>query len=175
MKNTIKIAGIIAIAIIGFTVLSGCASTDSEGASRKQAYTGFISDISIPAKNFDVVNLVFVEAVIENGNGESLTYNALLRAAQEIGGNGIVNVMIDVKRETQTTTTTSLLGGSSNTKHIETWYGSALAIRYTNTLPPDTPLSTTGRTLAGGSSGSSAESEDNGGFLGGLFGGIFSK
>ena len=115
--------------LLALGVVSGCAT------SLKVADTGSIREIAIPAKDFQVVGVVRHEAVVSNGNGERLTYDALMKAAAAQGANGLVNVMIDVSREQ-----TSFLFFSWNVK--ETWYGSALAIRYLNAnLPPNTPMS----------------------------------
>jgi hypothetical protein len=117
--------------------------------------------------------LVFHEAVFENGNGERLTYDALLKAAAQRGGNGIVNIMIDVKRERIVTTATDNRGRSQSIIR-ETWYGSALAIRYTDTIAPGTPISTDGNSISATSStASDGASANTGG--GGILGGFLSR
>jgi len=154
------------------SVLAGCGTTSTSSSySMKVPSSGVIRDISITAKDFEPIGLVFVEAVIENGNGEMLTYDALLKAAAARGGNGIVNVMIDVKRERHEATSSSMLGGSTSRVTIkETWYGSALAIRYTTTPAPNAPMSTDSRSLSASGSGasSSAAADSGGGLLGAL-------
>jgi uncharacterized protein YbjQ (UPF0145 family) len=170
MKHVRTVLVVLAMAL----VMIGCVTTDSTSYSVTDAHSGFIRDIAIPAKDFDIVGLVFYEAIVENGNnGERLTYNALLREAERLGGNGIVNVMIDVRRERHTTTTTSMMrGGATATRVREVWYGSALAIRYTDTVAPDTPMSSGGRALTGGGTGEvSGTTSTGGGLLGGLLGG----
>jgi hypothetical protein len=159
---------VLVVLVLSFVVM-GCATTATTSQSLTEAHSGFVRDIAIPAKDFEIIGLVFHEAVVENGNnGERLTYYALLRAAEQRGGNGIVNVMIDVRRERLDTTTTSMTrGGSSTVTFREIWYGTALAIRYTTTVQPETPISTGGRALSGSTGGSG----DGGG--GGVFGGLF--
>ncbi|MDR1279106.1 MAG: hypothetical protein LBK02_10175, partial [Treponema sp.] len=56
--------------------------------------------------------------------GQIFTYQALLKEAQALRADAIINVVIDKKIQIST------FPGS----HITTWYGSALAIRYTATL-----------------------------------------
>jgi hypothetical protein len=162
MKHVRTVLVVLALAL----VLGGCAAAPaSQTFSVMESHSGFVRDIAIPAKDFEILGLVFHEAVVENGNnGERLTYHALLREAEQRGGNGIVNVMIDVRRERQTTGT--------STRSREVWYGSALAIRYTATVAPETPMSSGGRALSGGGGGggdSEAGGGGGGGFLGGLF------
>jgi len=130
MKNLVKLVGIIAlVTIIGFS-MAGCASSDKF----KEPISGFTYNIAIPAKDIQIIGIVRVETKVDtNGNGELLTYDALLKAAERAGGNGIANIMIDRLQEYDSTAMNS----------TTTWYGSALAIKYTNNnLPPDTPLST---------------------------------
>jgi len=67
-----------------------------------------------------VLGLVYVKCE----EGEPV-YQALLRAAEKRGGNGIANVVIDVEDKT-----TSLFALKLSNRNIK--YASALAIKYTN-------------------------------------------
>jgi hypothetical protein len=58
------------------------------------------------------------------------TYQALLKEAQALGADAIINVVID--KTIQTTTISNVESTSGST--ITTWYGSALAIQYTDML-----------------------------------------
>jgi hypothetical protein len=110
--------------------LTGCAS------ELKSSYNGTTLNIGVPVKNIEILGIVRYEAIVANGNGEKVTYDALLKEAEKVGGNGIANVMIDVKREGL-----QLFSLVLNPK--ETWYGSALAIKYTNdNLAANVPYST---------------------------------
>jgi len=143
MKNPKKFWIIALLAVIMLPLMS-CSITSS--VSTKQRYEGRTFDISIPAKDFQVIGLVHVETSVDkDGNGTYITYDALLKAAEAIGGNGIANVMIDRK----TTTTIMKSIGSGVATNEQTWYGSALAIKYTNALAPDTPLSTNSWVIGG--------------------------
>jgi hypothetical protein len=81
---------------------------------------GTVHQIGGPVKETEVLGLVYVKC----NEGEPV-YQALLRAAEKKGGNGIANVVIDV--ESMTTSFFGLTLSSRNTK-----YASALAIKYTN-------------------------------------------
>jgi hypothetical protein len=118
MKNIFKSLGITAIiAVIGFSViLTGCASISKENK-------GAFPVIDIPAKDFNSMGLIFTENVVENGSGQVFTYYELLKQAKELGADSIINVTIDVKREGL-----RIFGLTLNAK--ETWYGSAIAIKY---------------------------------------------
>jgi hypothetical protein len=126
---------------IGFV---GCAT------NLKESYSGTAYQIGVPeAKDVEILGLVRYEAVVEKGNGEKLTYDALLREAEKLGGNGIVNIMIDVKRQG-----TKFLWMYLNPQ--ETWYGSALAIKYLNenlTTPAGASTSDLSGQTSGGSGG----------------------
>lgn len=129
MKRVQKLGMLACALALGF-VLMGCAS------SFKSSDTGTTANIGIPAKNIKILGIVRYESVVDQGNGEKVTYDALLKAAEALDGNGIANIMIDVKRES-----TKIFGFTISSK--ETWYGSALAIKYTDdNLAPSTPLST---------------------------------
>ena len=135
MKN-LKIFGIIvSLALIMLPMMS-CMTNEL-----KARYEGTTYDIAIPAKDFEILGVVRVETTVSRndtrsrGNGEFITYDALLKAAEAKGGNGIVNVMID-KRVT-----------TSSSNITDTYYGTALAIKYTNTVTPNTPISTSNRNV----------------------------
>jgi hypothetical protein len=113
-------AGLLAVCAAVSIMLGGCAT------AMKSPYIGTAWNIGVPAaKDIQILGVVHYEALVKNGNGERITWDALLKEAEKQGGNGIVNVMIDVKREG-----TKFLFFYLNPK--ETWYGSALAIKYLN-------------------------------------------
>jgi hypothetical protein len=84
------------------------------------------------------VGLIFAEAsknITEEGaSGEALVYQALLKEAQKAGADAIINVVIDRRFEGTTTVTTPSIFGKTKLIGTETWYGSALAIKYGATL-----------------------------------------
>jgi hypothetical protein len=128
MKN-LKIAGIIALIAVIMLPLVGCTST------MKKMEAGATYNLGMVAKDVDVLGIVRVETKAKGGNGEKVTYDALLREAEKIGGNGIANVMIDKKVETFRFFFIIPITSSV------TWYGSAMAIKYTNSTVPNVPAS----------------------------------
>jgi hypothetical protein len=130
MKSKIGIIAL--IAVIGLSI-AGCASDNSI----KQPISGVTYNIAIPAKNIQVLGIVRVETKVDDeGNGELITYDALLKEAEKKGGNGIANIMIDMMQKDSSETT---------------WYGSALAIKFTDdNLPANTPLSPITTRITGG-------------------------
>jgi len=142
MKNTFKVFGIIALVlVIGFSMM-GCVSSTT--GNFKEPISGVTYNIAIPAKNIQIIGLVRVETKVDiDNNGELITYDALLKASEAVGGNGIANIMID--RLQQSTR-------AAIPMKTTTWYGSALAIKFTNdNLPADTPMSTsTGNIIISG-------------------------
>jgi hypothetical protein len=131
-------------------VLSGCATIDGEN-------NGSFSSISVPAKDFTSLGLVFTENVVANNQGEVFTYYELLKQAKELGADSMVNVTIDVKRQG-----TKLGLFFLNKK--ETWYGSATAIKYaagtlknvTTNNTDSTTVTKEGIIMSGSDSGSSS-------------------
>ncbi|AEF86488.1 hypothetical protein TREPR_1318 [Treponema primitia ZAS-2] len=116
--------------VLAFTlVLPGCVS------SLKDTYTGTAWNIGVPAaKDVKILGIVRYETIVDRGNGEKITYDALLREAEKLGGDGIVNIMIDVKRESS-----KLFTFIFSSK--DTWYGSALAIKYSDENLTETTVS----------------------------------
>jgi hypothetical protein len=126
-KKTIRRRSVIALALV--IALAGCAT------SVKENFSGKSENITVGAKDFTPVGLVFVETVVTKGNGEKMTYDALMKAAAAKDADAIVNVTIDVKTEG-----TACLKFLFNP--VETWYGSALAIKYTEAIRErDAPVS----------------------------------
>jgi uncharacterized protein YbjQ (UPF0145 family) len=129
-------SGLFALGLVVVLVaLTGCTT------GFKAGYNGTTWNIGVPAaKNVEILGVVHYEGVVENGSGEKVTYDALLREAEKLGGNGIVNIMIDVKREGM-----KLLFWILNPK--VTWYGSALAIKYTNENLTESIITNDGKTV----------------------------
>ena len=104
----------LAILAVSLLLLTGCTAHFRE-------IHGTPYEIGVPVRNFQILGVVYVK--VEEGEG--VAYQALLRAAEKRGGNGIVNVKIDVEREVTKFFSLTL-------RRQETWYGSALAIKYTD-------------------------------------------
>jgi len=129
MKNP-KVFGIIVVLALIMLPMMSCAT------ALKGRYEGTTYNIAIPAKDFEILGVVRVETTVSRarrngarGNGEYITYDALLKEAEAKGGHGIVNVMIDRKVKI------------TFFKVTDTYYGTALAVKYTNAVAPNTPIS----------------------------------
>jgi hypothetical protein len=130
-KKSLLTAGLILAAVL---ILTGCTSLISKENE------GYFDNIRVPAHDFTSMGLVFSETMVENGKGELFTYNALLKEAHKLGADAIVNVSIDVIRQG-----TKFLNMYLNPK--ETWYGSALAIKYTTAIKDVTTTTNEGETI----------------------------
>ena len=117
----------------------GCANTSTGSITNRNK--GSFGEASIlPVKDFNGLGIVFtnvtltteekigVKGVIteSKNSGEVFTYQALLQEAKKLNADAIINVTIDTKTETVTTGTNRVI--------TQTYYGSALAIKYTNAL-----------------------------------------
>jgi hypothetical protein len=173
MKNRFLLLGMI-ILMLG-TIFTSCMMT-STAAVRVENEGAFGQNLIIPAKDWESKGFVFVEKQYQitdkNIEGDAFTYQALLMEAQKVGADAIINIVIDKKLE-------SVKSGMATVRQ-ETWYGSALAIKYTTVLTSTTEtkdskvtspvLNSSGkeRNQAGGGS---VSTEEKTGGLGGLFGG----
>jgi hypothetical protein len=148
------------IALFAFLAISSGASTPKTLASVGEdtiissvtTTEAVVRDMPVPAqmpgppppagKQFDVLDLVFASSVSEideNGlviSSQEGIVTMLLREAQKLGGNDILNLRID-KNETTIQTQTVTEGSSGTTKKTVTtkkitYTGSALAIKYRN-------------------------------------------
>ena len=131
-----KFFSVVLVILLAFGfVLSGCKSISKDNQ-------GSFNTISVPAKDFTSLGLVFTESVVENNKGEVFTYYALLKKAKELGADTIVNVTID--KQTEGTSLFWILP----LKAKVTWYGAATAIKYvTGTIKEVTTNNTDGTTV----------------------------
>ena len=140
MANKKQLTGMLVLALVLGLVVAGCTTTN---ALITGSNTGTIPVVDVAAKDFTTVGLVFAEVEVLHrrradsvtASGEVLTYYALLQEAQKLGADAIVNVTIDTKREMNSAKTKFLIFTVSDTEEQkDTFYGSALAIRYTGKL-----------------------------------------
>ena len=131
MKN--KLTAWVAVTLITSVVLAvtGCTSTTrTKITAENQGEFG--KHVRTPVKDFVSMGFVFTETMLTNSSkseGQIFTYQALLKEAHKLGADALINVVIDKKTEM---VTSSDFGFGSGTQ--ETWYGSALAIKYTDIL-----------------------------------------
>ncbi|MDR2370816.1 MAG: hypothetical protein LBD71_04995 [Treponema sp.] len=122
MKRNGSFAGALCVLTALGTALFATACT----SSLKTHVEGNAPYVDIVGKDFETKGMIFVETSVKRDtNGETITYDLLLKEAQNLGGEAIVNVAID-KKETKTRFLWWLLDTET------TWIGSALAIKYIN-------------------------------------------
>jgi len=157
MKKSLFILGglIVITCAVSFT---GCVTPVVEKKTNQN--WGAFGDVLVPVKDFEAKGMVFTETqftVKTNGviDGKVFIYQALLKEAQKAGADAIVNVIIDRVTESETRGS-----GFSTTGAIkETWYGSALAIKYTTALTQSDATGSPNRsaTFSGSASASSQQ------------------
>jgi len=163
MKNKLSIFGAVIVIACTAVFFNGCSSTATQRSTQNW---GSFGEVLVPVKDFESKGLVFTEisfTVTDNGkiNGKAFTYQELLKAAQKVGADAIVNVTIDRLVESVTGSVSSFSTSSSSTK--ETWYGSALAIKYTGALTQSSATASPNRERSfNGASSSSSEQSSSG-------------
>lgn len=196
MVNKKICLGILVIALVFGIVTTGCSTVDSLS---QENIGDFTSNLALPNKDFTALGLVFSETTYdldEKGTrGDIYTYYALLKEVKKLNGDYMINIVIDKKIEG----TFETIFGQKTNKLIKgkvTWYGTATAIKYTDSLKStvtttittagNTPVTTTttGQTYSMSNSGSSSGFGGGGGGGGGAagaaggkggIGGFFSK
>ena len=127
MKKAKKYA--VAILLLITFTLMGCVTTSSEDMEHFEG-PFFRKVPTPPMKDFEAKGLVFTEVQLVTTNssttGKMLTYQELLKEAKKVGADAIINVVIDKQ--------TGIVSSGSDSTMTETWYGSALAIKYTTAL-----------------------------------------
>ena len=99
-------------------IIGSCATWGGRGYSFMES-----GNVTVAAKNFESMGIVFAESTAAARNGYRLTYNALIKEAAQKGADAIINVNI-----------------SSAGVFKRTWSGSASAIKYLEAVSGDTPL-----------------------------------
>ncbi len=117
---------------------TSCASSSfsSSSAHSSNLITGSYDQIHIsPYAEYEPLQLVFVTTEeYENIDSPFLTYLALLRKANELGGHAIVNVSIEESRNCEKITRTIPPYKKDETVCRIKRFGSALAIKYTKII-----------------------------------------
>jgi hypothetical protein len=175
LEAVLRTAGMLSMVLVFGMMVTACTTTSVSGGRDVQ---GRLVDVqTYPAKDFISLGMVFAETVVEDDGtgdkGDIMTYNALLKEAQAIEADTIINVVIDSKFEgSETKFFLTVLSRKGKT----TWYGSATAIKYTDTLVQKTTDVTIGNgsvantktietpVMSGGSSsgGGISSNSDNG-------------
>jgi len=99
-KSFILVAFKVTFLTLVIIILAGC-STTTTANREKVTLTGKIEQITLKEKNFTVVGIIFLTstAIIDsNGSiieGSPVTYEMLMKEAQKLGADDIVNLRID--------------------------------------------------------------------------------
>jgi hypothetical protein len=125
-----KVFGVVVLLSVLMLSLNGCVSV------YKYNVSGQHDNVAVAVKDFEPKGMVFVTTSILKGSlpfqpddGEKVTYELLLKEAQKVGADAIVNVTMNV--ETDRLTLFRVIPWGQKT---ETWTGSALAIAYTESV-----------------------------------------
>jgi len=140
---------IFAVAALVVFIVLGLASTTTKATDADVNYTlpvvGITNNANIPVKDYTPVEIVFVssvEIIDSNGNhtGSKITYEMFMREAVKLQAHDIINIKIDVNRETKT----KKINGKDVVVNTYTYKGMGLAIRYTNAIVIESNNTTTG-------------------------------
>jgi hypothetical protein len=115
-KKKVIIAVIAVLLLFGFIGRGMAAHTAMTARGYPFMRTG---DVTLAAKDFESMGIVFTESAASMREGYRQTYNALMKEAAQKGGDAVINITIASKKESG--------------KRI--WYGSATAIKYLDTIP----------------------------------------
>ena len=127
MKNKLFLS--IVVLIVFSVIIIGCGTIQAADLSH-QNWGTFGEVAKIPVKDFVSLGLIFTEVsfTVDNGmiDGKIFSYQDLCKQAENLGANAIINVTIDKKSE--------MVREGTKQMQKETWYGSALAIKYTDVI-----------------------------------------
>ena len=151
MKSILKITGITGVALIAVLFIAGCASVADKHADVDVMNWGIFGEAAaIPVKDYQTLGLVFTSHVFQPDEqskaADVFTYQALLKEAEKLGADAVINVAIDRRRQ-------YMRGYEGGGYRLETWYGSALAIKYTNVVAPGVPVNQAREPLTGSNKG----------------------
>jgi len=171
-------------------VMAGCSTVDSLDQENIGEFT---NNLALPNKDFTSLGLVFSETSYDldekGARGDIYTYYNLLKEVKKLNGDYMINIVIDKKIEG----TFETMFGRKTGKLIKgkvTWYGTATAIKYSDSIkntvtttvttasnPPvtTTTTSTTYSTSSSGPAGLFGGSGASGGGVKGFFDRLFKK
>jgi hypothetical protein len=171
MKNKLFFLGTIVVMLGVVFVFSGCLTTTAtEMYYSNQGIFG--EAVIIPLKDFEgrgMVYKTFTFRIDKDGRitGDVFKYQDLLKLAEAKGADAIINITID-KRTDMVKTSDSVF---SEEVLEETWWASALAIKYTGALTQgENPAVNRPRSWSFNNGASSVQESGGGGSLSNLFG-----
>lgn len=145
--KTNKKAILAAIVIVGGVFLGGCMSNVKEAQrTYTSAQQGALSYAAIAVKDFETKGMIFVESTVTidaagERTGSEITYQMLMKEAEKLGADDVINVRIDevINDKAEDTYKTDINGDEAfeSRKLISRNYvyqASALAIKYTKAI-----------------------------------------
>ena len=121
-KRKVIITVLVVLLLIGMIGRGAAFGTARRGYER--FYPAGNGNVALVVKDFEPRGIVFVEAAATAWDGYRATYDALIKEAAQKGADAIINVNI-----------------SSKWSFLKrTWSGSALAVKYLDTLPEGNPV-----------------------------------
>jgi len=120
------------IVLVCGIVVTGCGGAPAALQLSHENWGGFGEESMLPVKDFEPLGFVFTSTTFRVDSkggitGNTFSYQDLLREAQALGAHAIINVTID--RQISFVKT-----DMGRRVQVETWRGSALAVKYTNVL-----------------------------------------
>jgi hypothetical protein len=181
--------GMLALLLAFGFVMAGCSTVDSLSQENIGEFT---NNLALPNKDFTTLGLVFSETSYDldekGARGDIYTYYKLLQEVKKLNGDYMINIVIDKKVEG---TFETILGRKTDKliKGKVTWYGTATAIKYSDSIKntvtttvttasnPPVTTTTTSTTYSTSSSGPAGLLGDGGGSGGikGFFNKLFKK
>jgi len=139
---------VLTILIVFGLVLSSCITTSNPNPTVNYSYpqAGSTNNATLVVKDYEPVGIIFVkssEVVDNNGNhtGSKITYEMLMTEAQKLNADDVINIKIDVNRKDEIEKTDNYGNPFSNnygnaiTKTTYSYTATALAIKYTSSIP----------------------------------------
>lgn len=140
---------VLAVTLVAVMSLCACSSATKKGGSRTYTSTeaGKISTAQIAVKDYDVKGMIFVESKVTTDiagarNGSGITYEMLMKEADKLGADDVINVRIDVVEsdkhndvynKNQVTGDETFVGRELTSREY-VYKASALAIKYTKAI-----------------------------------------
>ena len=129
-----KVFGLI-VALAAVMIFSSCKTIDM---STNQV--GWSNYTSLATKDYEVVGIIHMQAketittsflsIQTTKKGQRITYSALMKKAEEMGADDVINVRVDRNTESSSTIFDWLFGS----KKVYTYYATATAIKFKGTV-----------------------------------------
>ncbi len=133
MKNYCTLSALLMLTVLSSACIPATSPNSSSFSKTSATLKGYAFDVSeLPVKDFEVVKLVFTRDILDETDKTPPleAWHSLMIKAHEAKAHAIINVNIEESKACM-----ELNANGDKAKHCTTTrYGSALAIRYTNTM-----------------------------------------